>query len=425
MFWCKIRKLRKCLQSCSTWSNCQKFANSVRGTCALTLVREKKNQMVFFFLVAVCVCLCAAPCGGHLTASTGVLLSPGWPSFYKDSLNCQWVIEAQPDHAVKIHFDRLVFEGQYSGLVETTYHIQNTWIVSFAYKSFCKIEVFTKGGKNTQRILNISIFAFSCTFCFLFCCFSFQHCRLFIFCWKCCTHSLRHWTVAGCDCLRLFPGSRLRSTMTLWKFATVPLHRLPWLVNTMVPRPLISSFPLPTCSSCCLLPTTAALPQASASDMKVSPVHWSQKTFSSRFHHPERGNVLVVWTLGLSPWLAGVKMESDSCLDPGIPVNGRRSGSSFSTGSRVSFTCDPGYTLSDQEPIVCEKNHQWSHALPSCDGEDPNMLQTRCAPLHCFFFSCFFLLLLTTKCVSAKSSNLVIPQKTSHIEKFFRYISIS
>lgn len=62
-------------------------------------------------------------------------------------------------------------------------------------------------------------------------------------------------------------------------------------------------------------------------------------------------------------------MESDSCLDPGIPVNGHRHGSSFSTGSSVSFSCDPGYTLSDREPIVCEQNHQWSHALPSCDGE--------------------------------------------------------
>lgn len=67
-------------------------------------------------------------------------------------------------------------------------------------------------------------------------------------------------------------------------------------------------------------------------------------------------------------------MESDSCLDPGIPVNGRRHGSSFSIGSRVSFTCDPGYTLSDQEPIVCEQNHQWSHALPSCDGKDASVV---------------------------------------------------
>lgn len=58
--------------------------------------------------LVLCAGLCfpAAPCGGHLTAPTGVLLSPGWPSFYKDSLSCQWVIEAQADHAVKIHFDK-------------------------------------------------------------------------------------------------------------------------------------------------------------------------------------------------------------------------------------------------------------------------------------------------------------------------------
>lgn len=47
-----------------------------------------------------------APCGGHLTAPAGVLLSPGWPSYYKDSLNCEWVIEARKDHAIKISFDR-------------------------------------------------------------------------------------------------------------------------------------------------------------------------------------------------------------------------------------------------------------------------------------------------------------------------------
>lgn len=170
--------------------------------------------------------------------------------------------------------------------------------------------------------------------------------------------------------VRPFPGSRLKLTMTLWKFGMVPLHLHPWLVNTMEPKPLISWFPLPTCYFCCLPPTTVVLQQASALDMKVSPVYWSQKTLCFRFNYPEHVDVPVVWLLWLSLWLAGVKMESDSCLDPGIPVNGRRSGSSFSTGSRVSFTCDPGYTLSDQEPIVCEKTHQWNHALPSCDGKN-------------------------------------------------------
>ncbi|KAF5922483.1 hypothetical protein HPG69_009529 [Diceros bicornis minor] len=64
----------------------------------------------------------------------------------------------------------------------------------------------------------------------------------------------------------------------------------------------------------------------------------------------------------------GVTLESDSCLDPGIPVNGRRHGSNFGIRSTVTFTCDPGYTLSDDEPLVCERNHQWNHALPSCDA---------------------------------------------------------
>lgn len=66
--------------------------------------------------------------------------------------------------------------------------------------------------------------------------------------------------------------------------------------------------------------------------------------------------------------IAGVTLESDSCLDPGIPVNGHRHGSNFGIRSTVTFSCDPGYTLSDDDPLICEKNHQWNHALPSCDG---------------------------------------------------------
>uniref|UniRef100_A0A3Q3JM08 CUB and Sushi multiple domains 1 n=1 Tax=Monopterus albus TaxID=43700 RepID=A0A3Q3JM08_MONAL len=175
---------------------------------------------------------CEAPCGGHLTAPTGVLLSPGWPSFYKDSLSCQWVIEAQTDHAVKIHFDRFQTEVNYDTL------------------------------------------------------------------------EIRDGPSASSPLIGEYHG-------------------------TQAPHFLIS-----TSNFLFLLFTTDNSRSAAG--------------FSIRYE--------------------SVKMESDSCLDPGIPVNGRRHGSSFSIGSRVSFTCDPGYTLSDQEPIVCEQNHQWSHALPSCDA---------------------------------------------------------
>ncbi|KAL6086181.1 hypothetical protein STEG23_025558, partial [Scotinomys teguina] len=63
-----------------------------------------------------------------------------------------------------------------------------------------------------------------------------------------------------------------------------------------------------------------------------------------------------------------VTVNTYSCLDPGIPVHGRRYGHDFSIGSTVSFSCDPGYRLSHEEPLLCEKNHWWSHPLPTCDA---------------------------------------------------------
>lgn len=63
-----------------------------------------------------------------------------------------------------------------------------------------------------------------------------------------------------------------------------------------------------------------------------------------------------------------VTLDTYSCMDPGIPVNGMRFSHDLSIGSTVSFQCDTGYRLSHDEPLVCEKNHFWSHPLPTCDG---------------------------------------------------------
>lgn len=49
-----------------------------------------------------------APCGGHFSAPNGVILSPGWPGYYKDSLSCEWVIETEPGRSIKITFDKCV-----------------------------------------------------------------------------------------------------------------------------------------------------------------------------------------------------------------------------------------------------------------------------------------------------------------------------
>ncbi|KAM4836887.1 CUB and sushi domain-containing protein 1 [Thomomys bottae] len=175
---------------------------------------------------------CEAPCGGHLTAPSGVILPPGWPGYYRDSLSCEWIIEAKPGHSIKITFDRFQTEVNY-------------------------------------------------------------------------------------DTLEVRDG-RASSSPLIGEY-----H------GTQAPQFLIS-----TGNYMCLLFTTDS----------------SRSSVGFLIHYES------------------VTLESDSCLDPGIPVNGHRHGSDFGLRATVTFSCDPGYTLSDEAPLFCEQNHQWNHALPSCDA---------------------------------------------------------
>lgn len=44
-------------------------------------------------LVSVSLVLSAALCGGYVYGKTGTILSPGFPDFYPNSLNCTWTVE--------------------------------------------------------------------------------------------------------------------------------------------------------------------------------------------------------------------------------------------------------------------------------------------------------------------------------------------
>uniref|UniRef100_A0A3Q3J783 CUB and Sushi multiple domains 3a n=1 Tax=Monopterus albus TaxID=43700 RepID=A0A3Q3J783_MONAL len=175
---------------------------------------------------------CEAPCGGHYSAPSGVILSPGWPGYYKDSLSCEWVIESEPGRSIKITFDR------------------------------------------------------------------FQ-------------------TELGYDFLEIHDGPNLLS-------------------------PLIGSF------------NGTQVPQFLFSSSNF--LYLLFTTDNSRSN------------AGFKILYESVTVDSYSCLDPGIPVNGIRYGQDFSIGSTVSFGCDSGYRLNHEEPLVCEKNHWWSHPLPTCDA---------------------------------------------------------
>ncbi|XP_051775015.1 CUB and sushi domain-containing protein 1 [Erpetoichthys calabaricus] len=175
---------------------------------------------------------CEAPCGGHLTAPSGMILSPGWPGFYKDSLNCVWVIEAQPGYPIKIIFDRFKTEVNY-------------------------------------------------------------------------------------DVLEVRDGRSYSS-------------------------PLIGSY------------QGTQVPQ-----FLISTSNFLYLLFTTDKSHSDVGFQIRYET---------VKLQSDHCVDPGIPVNGQRHGNDFYVGALVTFSCDSGYTLSDNDPLECEPNFQWSRPLPSCEA---------------------------------------------------------
>ncbi|XP_076868457.1 CUB and sushi domain-containing protein 3 isoform X4 [Brachyhypopomus gauderio] len=175
---------------------------------------------------------CEAPCGGHFTASVGVILSPGWPGYYKDSLSCEWVIEAELGRSIKLSFDRFQTELNY-------------------------------------------------------------------------------------DFLEIHDGPNLLSPL------------LASLNGTQVPQFLFSS---------------------------GNVLYLLFTTDSSRSNS------------GFKLFYESVTLDTHSCLDPGVPVNGVRHGRDLAIGSVVTFVCEPGYRLSHEEQLVCEKNHWWSHPLPTCDA---------------------------------------------------------
>lgn len=54
------------------------------------------------------------------------------------------------------------------------------------------------------------------------------------------------------------------------------------------------------------------------------------------------------------------------CGDPGAPVNGDRELSATVFGSRVVYTCSPGYVLIGDDVRVCQRDATWSGDLPTC-----------------------------------------------------------
>ena len=59
---------------------------------------------------------------------------------------------------------------------------------------------------------------------------------------------------------------------------------------------------------------------------------------------------------------------TETCSDPGAPLNGLRIGSNFSHGKTVNFLCLHGFTLRGVSSITCIDGG-WSGKNPVCSGD--------------------------------------------------------
>uniref|UniRef100_A0A8C4R6D0 CUB and sushi domain-containing protein 1 n=1 Tax=Eptatretus burgeri TaxID=7764 RepID=A0A8C4R6D0_EPTBU len=60
---------------------------------------------------------CTAPCGGYYQASSGIILSPGFPDSYPNFLNCTWTVEVSFGKGVQFFFHVFHLESQHDYLL--------------------------------------------------------------------------------------------------------------------------------------------------------------------------------------------------------------------------------------------------------------------------------------------------------------------
>ena len=56
------------------------------------------------------------------------------------------------------------------------------------------------------------------------------------------------------------------------------------------------------------------------------------------------------------------------CKDPGMPLNGIRTGDSLQVGSSLSFSCREGFNIEGATSITCNVDGKWSSEIPKCRG---------------------------------------------------------
>uniref|UniRef100_A0A8C4QEE5 CUB and Sushi multiple domains 3 n=1 Tax=Eptatretus burgeri TaxID=7764 RepID=A0A8C4QEE5_EPTBU len=332
---------------------------------------------------------CEAPCGGHLTAPAGNVLSPGWPGFYKNSLTCEWVIEGEPGHAIKMTFHRFIVSfstafllrdgrsaaapllGSYHGTQVPRFVVSsgNTLYLHFSsdnsrsslgfhllHESIpvdprsCLDPGIPMNGHRHGRDFSIGAsVSFGCRQGYVLSHDNPLHCD-----------NNRRWshTLPKCDGRTLAIEFKLVCVCSLgctwmglrgFMFHTFHLENLhDYLLlaeNGSFARPLarLTGSRLPD-------PVRAGLYGSSRAELRfVSDFSMSYEGFNITFR----------------------EYALEACEDPGSPLFGRRDGSSMVVGAALAFSCFPGYRLEGARQLLCLGGARriWNNPLPRCVAE--------------------------------------------------------
>uniref|UniRef100_A0A3Q2Q9C4 CUB and Sushi multiple domains 3 n=1 Tax=Fundulus heteroclitus TaxID=8078 RepID=A0A3Q2Q9C4_FUNHE len=328
---------------------------------------------------------CEAPCGGHYSGPSGVILSPGWPGYYKDSLSCEWVIEAEAGRSIKISFERFQTELSYDFLeVHDGPNLLSPLIGSF------------NGTQVPQFLFSSSNF--------LYLLFTTDNSRSnsgFKIFYEAVTLDTYSCMDPGIPVngLRLSQDLSIGSTVS---FQCDPGYRLTSCGGDIRgPAGIILSPGYPE-----LYPNSLNCTWT----VEVSHGKGVQFTFHA-FHLEDHHDYLLITENGSfaqplarltgserpAPVNAGLygnfkaqlrfisdfsislqgfnisfsEYNLEPCQDPGTPQFGWHTGSRFGIGDSLSFYCNTGYRLQGGKEIVClgGGRHMWSAPLPRCVAE--------------------------------------------------------
>ncbi|KAF4795427.1 hypothetical protein TURU_093432 [Turdus rufiventris] len=350
---------------------------------------------------------CIAECGGRIHAATsGRILSPGYPAPYDNNLHCTWIIEADPGKTISLHF--IVFD------TEVAHDILKVWDGPVESSILLKEWSGSALPEDIHSTFNSLTLQFDSDFFISKSGFSIQFSTSIA---STCNdpgtpqNGTRYGdsrepgdtTTFQCD-----PGYQLQGQA---KITCVQLNnRFFWQ-----PDP-------PTCIAACggnltgpagvILSPNYPQPYPPGKEcdwrIKVNPdfvIALIFKSFSMEpsydFLHiyegedsnspligsfqgsqaPERiessGNSLFLAfrsdaSVGMSGFAIDYKEKPrEACFDPGNIMNGTRIGTDFKLSSTITYQCDSGYKIIEPSTITCvigaDGKPAWNRALPSCN----------------------------------------------------------